>query len=122
MARSQLEVEMKQISPLRIVSRMTAPSASAFLDPRVEGRFVIRTDPHCHILPGLDDGSRDLSMSLKMAREMVRRGIENVVATPHGAHPGIDTHVHPDFLREQVARLSASLEREGIPLKVFPGT
>jgi protein-tyrosine phosphatase len=61
-------------------------------------------------------------MSLKMARQMVRCGIQNVVATPHGAHPGIETHVDPDFLREQVARLAGHFQKEDIPLNLYPGT
>lgn len=94
----------------------------AVLDPRVEGHYVIRTDPHCHILPGLDDGSPDLYMSLRMARRMTQAGIRNAIATPHGAHPGIETNVNPDFLRDQVATLNETLINEGIPLTVFPGT
>lgn len=92
------------------------------LDPRVEGQYVIRTDPHCHILPGLDDGAPTIAMSLRMARRMVSLGIKNVIATPHGIHPGIDTNVDPEFLREQVAQLNQILLNEGIPLLVFPGT
>ncbi len=104
-----------------IQSCMTVPQ-DQFLDPRVEGRYVIRTDPHCHILPGLDDGSPSLKMSLRMARRMAALGIQNAVATPHGVHPGIDTNVDPDFLREQVDGLNQALTDEGIPLRVFPGT
>lgn len=100
---------------------MTVPQ-DQFLDPRIEGRYVIRTDPHCHILPGLDDGARNFDMSLRMARRMTALGIENVVATPHGVHPHIDTNVDPDFLREQVSGLNQILQREGVPLRIFPGT
>lgn len=82
----------------------------------------MRTDPHCHILPGLDDGSPNLNMSLAMARRMVDVGIERVVATPHGAHPLIETHVHPDFVREQVQTLQQHLDREGLNLRLYPGT
>ncbi len=100
---------------------MTA-TPDQFLDPRIEGRYVIRTDPHCHILPGLDDGARNLGMSLRMARRMVALGIQNAVATPHGVHPGIETNVDPNFLRDQVAALNRALLDEEIPLRVFPGT
>lgn len=93
-----------------------------FLDPQVERQYVIRTDPHCHILPGLDDGAPDIWMSLRVARRMVSLGIKNVIATPHGIHPGIETNVHPDFLREQVAELNTVLTDEGVPLLVYPGT
>lgn len=41
------------------------------------------TDFHSHILPGMDDGSRDVETSLKMLRRIAQQGIGRVVATPH---------------------------------------
>ncbi len=41
------------------------------------------TDFHSHILPGIDDGSRDVEMSLEMLSRMKRSGVDAVVATPH---------------------------------------
>ena len=41
------------------------------------------TDYHCHILPGIDDGSRSIEMSLAMIRMMRKQGVERIVATPH---------------------------------------
>ena len=40
-------------------------------------------DVHCHILPGIDDGSRDVEMSLEMLRRETEQDIEGVVFTPH---------------------------------------
>lgn len=40
-------------------------------------------DIHCHILPGLDDGSESLEMSLAMADSAISEGITHVIATPH---------------------------------------
>lgn len=40
-------------------------------------------DFHTHILPGIDDGSRDLSMTEEMLAEESRQGVTEVVATPH---------------------------------------
>lgn len=40
-------------------------------------------DFHSHILPGIDDGSRSVEMSVAMLEEMARQGIDCVVATPH---------------------------------------
>ena len=41
------------------------------------------TDFHSHILPGVDDGSKSVEMSLAMLRALAEQGIERVVATPH---------------------------------------
>lgn len=40
-------------------------------------------DFHSHILPGIDDGSKDVPTSLAMLESMSSQGVEVVVATPH---------------------------------------
>ncbi|MBR4073397.1 MAG: hypothetical protein IKK24_05565 [Clostridia bacterium] len=40
-------------------------------------------DIHSHILPGVDDGAKDLEMSLALLEEMKKQGITDVIATPH---------------------------------------
>lgn len=41
------------------------------------------TDFHTHILPGIDDGSRNVEMSLDMLRASAAQGVECMVATSH---------------------------------------
>jgi protein-tyrosine phosphatase len=43
-------------------------------------------DLHCHVLPALDDGARDLEDALAMARQAERDGIAVICATPHIRH------------------------------------
>jgi protein-tyrosine phosphatase len=40
-------------------------------------------DLHCHILPGVDDGPKNLDESLEMVRIFKEAGYRQVVATPH---------------------------------------
>ena len=40
-------------------------------------------DWHSHILPGVDDGSRDVSESLALLNMLSEQGVDTVVATPH---------------------------------------
>ena len=41
------------------------------------------TDLHCHILPGLDDGSESPAMSAEMARIAAAHGTDHIACTPH---------------------------------------
>ena len=40
-------------------------------------------DVHCHIMPGIDDGSRDITETLKMLKIAQSEGITHMIATPH---------------------------------------
>jgi len=40
-------------------------------------------DFHSHILPAIDDGSRDVAESLELIKLLKEQGINTVVATPH---------------------------------------
>lgn len=44
-------------------------------------------DTHLHVLPGIDDGARDLAMSREMLRHMASIGFTHLVATPHLMEP-----------------------------------
>ncbi len=50
------------------------------------------TDMHCHVLPGVDDGARDIDEALDMLQIMYDEGIRSVIMTPH-YHGG---HMEPD--------------------------
>lgn len=40
-------------------------------------------DFHCHILPGVDDGAKNVAVSLAMLRRSFLQGVDVMVATPH---------------------------------------
>lgn len=40
-------------------------------------------DIHSHILPGIDDGSKNINMTLHMIKMAVESGTKDIVATPH---------------------------------------
>ena len=40
-------------------------------------------DFHSHILPAMDDGSKNIEESLQMLRMLQEQGVERVIATPH---------------------------------------
>jgi protein-tyrosine phosphatase len=75
-------------------------------------------DLHCHILPGVDDGSLDLADSLGMGRQAVNDGIEAICATPHIRH---DHDVRIEEIADRVERLNLRLRDEGVPVAVLQG-
>lgn len=76
-------------------------------------------DLHCHILPGIDDGPKELEDSLQLARLAVQEGITHVVATPHHKN-GLWDNEKEEIL-EHVEKLQQQLDAEKIPLTIFPG-
>lgn len=48
-----------------------------------EGWLHGMTDIHCHLVPGVDDGSKSLSETISILRQMQQMGIERVITTPH---------------------------------------
>jgi protein-tyrosine phosphatase len=75
-------------------------------------------DLHCHILPGLDDGSRDLDDSVAMARQAESDGIEAVCATPHIRH---DHDVRIEEVAGRVKAVNTRLGEEGIAVEILTG-
>ena len=51
-------------------------------------------DMHAHILPGIDDGSRDWDESRRMLEESYRQGIRYIVATPHYSRSGLPSGIY----------------------------
>jgi protein-tyrosine phosphatase len=48
-----------------------------------DGIVLGERDCHCHVIPGVDDGSRSIDESLKMLRLLREAGARRVIATPH---------------------------------------
>ena len=45
-------------------------------------------DIHSHILPGIDDGAKDVTQSLELIKEMKKLGFSKIIGTPH-TYPGL---------------------------------
>lgn len=76
-------------------------------------------DLHSHILPGIDDGSKSLEMSLDMARIAVDDGIRIMACTPH-IYPGVYQN-HKAGITAARDALQAALNEHGIALQLTTG-
>lgn len=81
-------------------------------------RVTVSIDLHCHILPALDDGARDLDDAIAMARQAEADGIEAICATPHIRH---DHDVRIAELSDRLAELSAAVREAGCRTRILPG-
>ena len=77
----------------------------------------IHTDCHCHILPGLDDGSASLEESVALAGRQVSWGFRRAVCTSHrvGKYPN-----QPEAVLRACNMLQEELNKRGIPLELTP--
>lgn len=79
-------------------------------------------DIHTHILPGVDDGSPDPEISLEMAEQAVRSGVNRLVMTPHCNIPEMfDNYNDDDVLRLRMEAFRKQVSEEGIPLELYTG-
>ena len=76
-------------------------------------------DLHCHLLPGIDDGSPDLDTSLAMARIAYDDGIRITACTPH-IYPGLFENDAESILRA-IETLQRELDASGIDLRLTCG-
>jgi protein-tyrosine phosphatase len=77
-------------------------------------------DLHTHILPGIDDGARDLKESIEMCRIAAGDGIKTIVATPHTGN-GIYL-INREHVLSEVAFLNEKLAEYSIPINILPGS
>jgi protein-tyrosine phosphatase len=75
-------------------------------------------DIHCHILPGIDDGPKDLVGSLEMAKAAVAEGITTIIATPHFNNKYEN---EKSLILDAVKLLNEELQKNSIPLTILPG-
>ncbi len=80
-------------------------------------------DMHTHILPGIDDGSRDAAESAAMLAALATQGVSGVAVTPHfnAAHITI-----ADFLERRAAALAEMPQTDvrilaGAEIAYYPG-
>lgn len=76
-------------------------------------------DIHSHILPGIDDGAKNMQETIKMIDIAVEQGIKAMIATPH-YHVGMDPEILAEYQRvyEEVLQYIASKK---IPLRLYQG-
>lgn len=78
-------------------------------------------DIHCHILPGVDDGSGNLSDSIEMAQLAAESGTKGIIATPHCNIPDMFDNYWNCELEKKIRELQSALNKSKIPIEVYTG-
>ncbi len=76
-------------------------------------------DIHSHILPGVDDGSDSLEMSLEMLHMAAKDGVSQIILTPH-SKPWHRSRSSGE-VAAGVCWLQERLRAENLEIKLYPG-
>ena len=78
-----------------------------FSKRREPQKLFFSTDIHCHVLPGIDDGSPDAPTSAQLIERMQQWGITRIFASPHVAYGTFPNP--PDTIAASLALLKENL-------------
>lgn len=76
-------------------------------------------DMHCHILPGVDDGAKNLKDTEQMLKIAYQEGIRAIVATPH--HHDRRGKASIQQLNCQLQKVKELIQEMNINMKIYPG-
>ena len=77
-------------------------------------------DIHCHLLPGIDDGSNSIEESIEILRRAEKEGVSEIVLTPHYIE---NTRYNCNNKNKQdlFEKLKEAMEQSGINIKLYLG-
>lgn len=84
--------------------------------PKQPAQLPVHTDIHCHIVPGVDDGSPDARTSVELVARMKSWGYDRIFASPHVADTTFENT--PDILDPALDELREALNHAGIDVEV----
>ena len=76
-------------------------------------------DMHCHLIYEVDDGSKSLEQTIRMAKKAYSLGYEGICATPHFISNSHETDVSE--LCEKLTIINDILKKDGINMIIYPG-
>lgn len=76
-------------------------------------------DLHCHILPALDDGAKDMEKTREMLQIAYEEGIREIITTPHNFASKKSASV--EQIKETIAEVEKQMEQWSFRIKLHPG-
>lgn len=87
---------------------------SIFSRPKERRPLFFHTDIHCHVVPGVDDGSPDVHTSADLVERMKSWGISRILASPHVTAQTFENT--PDILDPALDDLHTELTRRSVAI------
>ena len=79
-------------------------------------QLCFNTDIHCHVIPGIDDGSPDVETSIELIERMKSWGITRIVATPHVTQASFENT--PEIMSQALNSLKEGLQAKNIEIEI----
>lgn len=76
-------------------------------------------DLHCHILPALDDGAKDMDKTKEMLKIAYEEGIRRIIATPHFFASKKSASL--EQMEATIREVESRMEEWGFFIKLYPG-
>jgi protein-tyrosine phosphatase len=77
-------------------------------------------DMHCHLLPGVDDGVKEMNEAIEIFKEGVKYGVTQYILTPH-YRPTKDYIETTEELEQRMTLLREALKKNQIDVELFLG-
>lgn len=79
-------------------------------------KLFFATDIHCHVVPGIDDGSPDAQTSVELIGRMKNWGINRILATPHVTQDTFENT--PETIAPALTKLRSALSEAGVEIDI----
>lgn len=90
---------------------------SFFNKPKTPANLPFSTDIHCHVIPGIDDGSPDTDTSVQLIERMSSWGIRRIFASPHVTQNTFENT--PETIAPALASLKDALVKNGCAAELY---
>jgi protein-tyrosine phosphatase len=87
--------------------------------PNLTDFSAIKADMHSHLIPGIDDGAKNLGDSVAMARRMYELGYKKLIMTPHIQHDFFRNT--PEIILNGLEKVRKALKSENVPIEIQAG-
>ena len=75
---------------------------------------ILEVDVHSHLLPGIDDGAKNIEETLKMINKLVDLGFQKLITTPHVASDFFKNDA--DIILSRLQIIQEAVKQQNIPV------